>query len=472
MGAYENPKLIQNTVSSEGAGWANLAANVGGKISQAIIARKKYLEAELEKENKEALQLKKQWSSLINQGEEALQKNLERVGPLDKAYKKAYSEEFRKGWKAYSKLQISTDPSEIEELQKEVDKFNSFKSKAPDQITSSNEYQIKMQKFLSQAIVDGAGIPGTVDLYFNGNNNLLKAASIEAGGITKGEGRKLVINENGDSVLKYTFIKDGKEETFDLNTANLDFDKVLKVPDLNKNINNITKNIYNEDGELNSTYAPRNDQNQPDVETITKVDEKTGEIVQITSQKYNKEAIVGQYVNAAQDYANPLTRAEKVSMFNNIIKPKLGPDYKETLTYKPAEREKEGAFEEIFDSALSAYAGKLAEDGVSKATEKYYKQKISYIEKDKDNKSVSDKVQNSLFLLKTLAEGKTIMLPGDKLIEKQEDGTYRASKIGSQYANKVEAITYNNIAGVIKSGIMGINIAEKLMNAYRAANLD
>ena len=55
MGAYENPPMIQNSTSSAGAAWANAAASVGKNIGNAVVERQKYLDAQLEKEQKQML---------------------------------------------------------------------------------------------------------------------------------------------------------------------------------------------------------------------------------------------------------------------------------------------------------------------------------------------------------------------------------------------------------------------------------
>ena len=90
MGAYENPPPIQFRTTGAGAAWANAAASIGKNIGNAVVERKKYLDAKLEKENKEMLQLAKQRNVLAAQGAEKLKSNLEKMKGLDEEFRQAY----------------------------------------------------------------------------------------------------------------------------------------------------------------------------------------------------------------------------------------------------------------------------------------------------------------------------------------------------------------------------------------------
>lgn len=388
MGAYENPPPINFRTTSAGAAWANAAAGIGKNIGNAVIERRKYLDAKLEKENKEMLQLTRQRNALTAQGAEKLKANLEKMPKLDEEFKQAYIKEFNQGWQVYTRAQTSTDLDEIESLQPQLKKFNHFKSVSGDQIQNANDYSIKMATFVDEIQTDGPGVPNTVDLYYKGNNNLMKAANIETGGITEGEGREVIINDNGDAVMRYTFVnEDGKSETFDLNTSELDLDTVLKVPEYNNKVEGTIANtgIFNEDGSINPSYAPLDENNQPKLETTTEIVD--GKKITTQSQVVNTEGIIQQYTDAGMNAMGDMTHAQKVSIWKNTIAPALKDYEPEDLAYdsETGEFTKEQAA--IFNAGVGSYLGDMARMKVEAATKDSYKRTMTEAPKDSEVKA-------------------------------------------------------------------------------------
>jgi len=442
MGAYENPPPIQFRTTSAGAAWANAAAGIGKNIGNAIIERRKYLDAKLEKENKEMLQLTRQRNALTAQGAEKLKANLEKMPGLDEEFKQAYIKEFNQGWQVYTRAQTSTDLNEIESLQPQLKKFNHFKSVSGDQIQNANNYSIKMATFVDEIQTDGPGVPNTVDLYYAGNNNLMKAANIETGGITEGEGREVIINDKGDAVMRYTFVnEDGKSETFDLNTAELDLDNVLKVPDYNSKVDGTIANtgIFNEDGSINPSYAPLDDNNQPKLETTTEIVD--GKKIITTSQVVNTEGIIQQYTDAGMNAMQDMTHAQKVSIWKNTIAPSLDPkkDYNEDgksdgfLPESLAYDSETGQFTDeqaaIFNSGVSAYLGDMARMKVEAATKDNYKRTIV----NEPKQSLSNSYKNTRAAFKRMQDGEdaNLALTTNTYIAKDDTGKWNVFTVGN-----------------------------------------
>ena len=395
MGAYENPPPINFRTTGAGAAWANAAAGIGKNIGNAIIERRKYLDAKLEKENKEMLELTRRRNALAAQGAEKLKANLEKMEGLDEEFKKAYIKEFNQGWRVYTRAQTSTDLDEIESLQPQLKRFNHFKAVSGDQIKNANDYSIKMATFIDQIATDGPGVPNTVDLYYAGNNNLMKAANIETGGITEGESREVIINDKGDAVMRYTFVnEDGKSETFDLDTSELDLDNVLQVPDFNNKVEGTVSNmnIFNEDGTINPSYAPLDENNQPKLEITTEIVD--GKKITTQNQVVNTEGIIQAYTDAGMNAMQDMSHAQKVSIWKNTIAPALDPkkDYNEdgkpdgflpeNLAYDSETGQFTDAQQKIFDAGVSAYLGDMARMKVEAATKDSYKRVITEAPKE------------------------------------------------------------------------------------------
>ena len=442
MGAYENPPPIQFRTTSAGAAWANAAAGIGKNIGNAIIERRKYLDEKLEKENKEMLDLTRRRNFLTAQGADKLKANLEKMPGLDEEFKQAYIKEFNQGWQVYTRSQTSTDLEEIESLQPQLKKFNHFKSVSADQIQNANNYSIKMATFIDEIQTDGPGVPNTVDLYYKGNNNLMKAANIETGGITEGESREVIVNDKGDAVMRYTFVnEDGKSETFDLNTAELDLDTVLKVPQYNNKVEGIIAKtgIFNEDGSINPSYAPLDDNNQPKLETTTEIVD--GKRIITTNQVVNTEGIIQQYTDAGMNSMRDMTHAQKVSIWKNTIAPSLDPkkDYNEDgkpdgfLPESLAYDSETGQFTDeqatIFNSGVSAYLGDMARMKVQAATKDNYKRSIV----NEPTKTLSNSYKNTRAAFKRMIKGDdaSLALSTNTYIAKDDSGKWNVFTVGN-----------------------------------------
>ena len=319
------------------------------------------------------LDLTRRRNALTAQGAEKLKANLEKMKGLDEEFKQAYIKEFNEGWKVYTRAQTSTDLDEIESLQPQLKRFNHFQAVSGDQIQNANDYSIKMATFIDEIQTDGPGVPNTVDLYYAGNNNLMKAANIETGGITEGESREVIINDKGDAVMRYTFVNaDGKSETFDLNTAELDLDKVLKVPDYNSKVEGTIANtgIFNEDGTINPSYAPLNENGQPELETVTEIID--GKKITTTTQVVNTEGIIQQYTDAGMNAMQDMTHAQKVSIWKNTIAPALKDYEPEDLAYDSETGQFTEEQQKIFDAGVGSYLGDMARMKVEAATKDNY----------------------------------------------------------------------------------------------------
>jgi len=430
MGAYENPPPIQFRTTGAGAAWANAAASIGKNIGNAVVERKKYLDAKLEKENKEMLQLAKQRNALAAQGAEKLKSNLEKMKGLDEEFRQAYIKEFNEGWQVYTRSQTSTDLEEIESLQPQLKRFNHFQSVSGDQIQNANEYTIKMAKFIDQIAIDGPGVPNTVDLYYKGNNNLMKAANIETGGITEGESREVIINDKGDAVMRYTFVnEDGKSETFDLNTAELDLDNVLQVPDYNNKVEGTIANtgIFNEDGSINPSYAPLDENNQPKLQTTTEIVD--GKKIITTSQIVNTEGIIQQYTDAGMNAMRDMTHAQKVSIWKNTIAPALKDYEPEDLAYDSETGQFTEEQQKIFDAGVGSYLGDMARMKVEAATKDNYKRTIV----NEPTKTLSNSYKNTRAAFKRMQDGKdaNLALTTNTYIAKDESGKWNVFTIGN-----------------------------------------
>ena len=430
MGAYENPPPINFRTTSAGAAWANAAAGIGKNIGNAVIERRKYLDAKLEKENKEMLELTRQRNALTAQGAEKLKANLEKMPKLDEEFKQAYIKEFNQGWQVYTRAQTSTDLDEIESLQPQLKKFNHFKSVSGDQIQNANDYSIKMATFVDEIQTDGPGVPNTVDLYYKGNNNLMKAANIETGGITEGESREVIINDKGDAVMRYTFVnEDGKSETFDLNTSELDLDTVLKVPEYNNKVEGTIANtgIFNEDGSINPSYAPLDENGQPKLEIKTEIVD--GKQIITTSQAVNTEGIIQQYTDAGMNAMSDMTHAQKVSIWKNTIAPALKDYEPENLAYDSETGEFTEEQAAIFNAGVGAYLGDMARMKVEAATKDNYKRTILNVPKE----TLSNSYKNTRAAFKRMQDGEdaNLALTTNTYIAKDDSGKWNVFTIGN-----------------------------------------
>jgi hypothetical protein len=391
---------------------------VGKNIGNAVVERQKYLDAQLEKEQKQMLQIRKQRIALGAQGAKELKANLEKMKGLDKEFQEAYIKEFNAGWDVYTRSQTANSVEEIEALKPQLEKFNQFKAKAGNQIQSTNDYTIKMATFIDQVATDGPGVPNTVDLYYGGNLNLMRAANIETGGITEGEGREMFINDKGDSVLRYTFVNDdGKTETFDLNAAELELDNVLQVPDINKLAEGVwsKSNMFSDDGSLNSEYTIMDENNQPVVET--EVEYKDGQVIKTSSQKVQGNAIVEQFTTAGANAAAELSYEQKVSIWKNTIAPSLAAtkDKNGNPLYNSAALNydsKTGEFSEseqgLFNEGLGKYMGNMARQKIAEATKSYYSRTVTNDTRPEENK----KLTRLDILTDAFEKGKTFMATG------------------------------------------------------------
>jgi hypothetical protein len=387
MGAYENPQPIRFETTGAGQAWANAAASIGKNIGNAIEKRAERLRNDLEKENKQALELKKKRIALGAEGGKLLKENLAKMKGLDEDIKNAYIKEFKAGWEVYTKSQTSTSIEEIEGLQPALKKFEHFRAVSSDQITDINDYTARMAIFIDQVVKDGPGVPNTVDLYYAGNNDLLKAADIETGGIEEGEGREVYINDKGDTVIKYTYLnEEGKSKSFDLNVAELPLDEVLTVPDLDnvsmKTIDNA--NIF-VDGKLAAKYQIIDPEtNQPEVETKTTTD-KDGNIITETFQKVDTQSIISQFESAGREAVGNMTYEQKVSLYKNTLAPQ-NPNFKsDALSYDSKTGDFSKEEQQVFDKALAEHMGNMARIKVADATQDYYKKSITK-ESGKDSK--------------------------------------------------------------------------------------
>ena len=244
-----------------------------------------------------------------------------------------------------------------------------------------------MATFIDEIQTDGPGVPNTVDLYYAGNNNLMKAANIETGGITEGESREVIINDKGDAVMRYTFVNaDGKSETFDLNTAELDLDNVLKVPDYNNKVEGTIANtgIFNEDGTINPSYAPLDENNQPQLETTTEIVD--GKKITTQTQVVNTEGIIQAYTDAGMGAMEDMTHAQKVSIWKNTIAPALKDYEPEDLAYDSESGEFTEEQAAIFNAGVGAYLGDMARMKVETATKDSYKRVMTEAPKEAEVK--------------------------------------------------------------------------------------
>lgn len=379
MSAYENPQPIRFETTGAGQAWANAAASIGKNIGTAIEKRAERLRNDLEKENKQALELKKKRIALGAEGGRLLKENLAKMKGLDEDIKNAYIKEFKAGWEVYTKSQTSTSIEEIEGLQPALKKFEHFRAVSSDQITDINDYTERMAVFIDQVVKDGPGVPNTVDLYYAGNNDLLKAADIETGGIEEGEGREVYINDKGDTVIKYTYLdEEGKSKSFDLNVAELPLDEVLTVPDLDnvsmKTIDNA--NIF-VDGKLAAKYQIIDPEtNQPEVETKTTTD-KDGNIITESFQKVDTQSIISQFESAGREAVGNMTYEQKVSLYKNTLAPQ-NPNFKsDALSYDSKTGDFSKEEQQVFDKALAEHMGNMARIKVADATQDYYKKSIT-----------------------------------------------------------------------------------------------
>jgi len=173
--------------------------------------------------------------------------------------------------------------------------------------------------------------------------------------------------------MRYTFVnEDGKSETFDLNTAELDLDNVLQVPDYNNKVEGTIANtgIFNEDGSINPSYAPLDENGQPELETVTEIVD--GKKITTTNQIVDTEGIIQQYTDAGMNAMGDMTHAQKVSIWKNTIAPALKDYEPEDLAYdsETGEFTKEQAA--IFNAGVGSYLGDMALMKVEAATKDNY----------------------------------------------------------------------------------------------------
>ena len=245
-----------------------------------------------------------------------------------------------------------------------------------------------MAKFIDQIAIDGPGVPNTVDLYYKGNNNLMKAANIETGGITEGESREVIVNDKGNAVMRYTFVsEDGKSETFDLDTSELDLDNVLQVPDYNSKVEGTIANtgIFNEDGSINPSYAPLEENGQPKLEVKSEIVD--GKKITTQNQVVNTEGIIQQYTDAGMNAMQDMTHAQKVSIWKNTIAPALKDYEPEDLAYDSETGQFTKEQQKIFDAGVGSYLGDMARMKVEAATKDSYKRVMTEAPRDAEVKA-------------------------------------------------------------------------------------
>lgn len=462
MGAYENPPMITFRTSGAGEAWANAAASFGKNIGDAITARSRKLEADLEKEQKEMLNIAKQRVQLEAKGAEDIKNELNKMEGLDEAFKTAYQKEYNEGWKAYTISQTSTDVNEIESLQPTLKKFNHFKINGGEQIQLANDFIIGLGKGVDEITSDGPGIPGTVDMFYPGNVNYMKAGNIEAGGIEtdKGEERTVDIDEKGNAVISYKLAKeDGGLETFNINMGEIDLETVFKVPDARSILEGkISKSgIFVGEGKdktLSTEYLPMDPATgKPKMETFSEVftDKDSGkQMLRIKRGPAIKANDIVQ-IYTDQMLSAKLSDDQKVSIWKNTLNGqikeveigtgKIGADGKEIMEKVPfnvadLNFNKDGATtltpyeQKLYTAAISQFAGTQANNDIQAISEG-----LGGDEKliNMPTESLSNSYKNTRAAFKRMIDGEdaNLALSTNTYIAKDDSGKWNVFTIGN-----------------------------------------
>jgi hypothetical protein len=466
MGAYENPPMITFQTSGAGQAWAQAAAGIGKNIGNAIIERKKKLDADLEKENKEMLEIAKQRELLAAQGAEKLKANLEKMEGLDESFRQAYIKEFNTGWDAFTNSQTARTPEEVAKYGAALKKFNAFKANGPLQIQAANDFIIGLAKGLDEVTVDGPAVPGGVDMYYGGNNNYMRAANIEAGGIEadKGETRTVEIDGKGNAVIKYTLAKeDGKLETFEINMGDVDLDSIFRVPD--------AKNILKSKVDATGIYVGEGKDRTISTEYLP-TDPVTGKPAQATSSEVYTDPQSGKRMlrikqgpaiqanDIAQIYTDQMLSAklsddQKVSIWKNTLNgmikeveigtgklDKNGNEITEKVPFSISDLNfnNKGATQlderqqKLYNAAISQFAGIQASNDIQTISKELGgSEKLIDMPKD----DLSNNYKNTRYEFTKLIKGdqETLAISTSTYFAKDASGNWNVFTVGSQFGS-------------------------------------
>ena len=433
MGAYENPPMIQFATSSAGNAWANAAAAAGKNIGDAIIARQKKLEERLEKENKQMLEIGKKRAALAQEGQKLIDQQLAKMEGLDDALKKAYVNEFRQGWKTFAEVQVATDPAVIERLQPKLAEFESFRANSNDSLMTANKLYSQITGDLSEVADKQIAIPGMLDQFDPRNNYLMDAAAIENGGITGKEKREVNFNDKGDTIITYTNAEGVKLPPVNL-TNPPTTNKVPKLEELFQPRVDATGIFVGEgkDRTLSTDYLSTDATGKPKMITTTEtfVDENGNKKQKIiTGPDVNNNDIIETYTTQIE--ALGLTDDQKVSIYKNILVDQYKLDSK-ALSYNPkGATQLTDPQQEIFNDAISKWAGTKANNDVAAVTKKMGgSERIINVPKDE----LSNSQKNTKFEFTKLIKGEqeTLAISNSTYFAKDEDGNWNVFTVGSQ----------------------------------------
>ena len=325
MSAYENPQPLNFNTSSAGAAWANAAAQAGAMLGKAIEERSRLDLLELEKNNKEALDVLKSQqnaASLTQQRIEELQKSKEFKG-LDVRLQERVIEDHKILFDLENKRDLALTTEDFNKYSEEYNKQQKTTRSSLSSLLNINEGVQELTANIPEYTdKDTLYLPGTIDVLDEGNTNLVIAGQILNGMNDYKGSYEIETDEDGSYVLKFNYsLKGEPRDTFKLYAADISNWKAKKIPNIEAMTMDLLKKqgVFGEDGKLTDKYFKRNEEGIVIKELITeKVKDNNGKLFTKTTEvpTIDEDALFKAYENTVASL--PLDAWQKKSAFLNI----------------------------------------------------------------------------------------------------------------------------------------------------------
>jgi hypothetical protein len=373
MSAYENPQPLNFNTSSAGAAWANAAAQAGAMLGKAIEERSRLDLLELEKNNKEALDVLKSQqnaASRIQQKTEELQKSKEFKG-LDVRLQEKAIEDHKRLFDLENKRDLALNTEELNKYSEEYNKQQKITRSSLSSLLNINEGVKELTANLVEYTDDQTiYLPGTIDVLDPENTKLAIAGQILNGMNDYKGGYEIGTDEDGSYVLNFNYsLKGEPQDTFKLSAADISNWKAKKIPNIETmTMDALTKQGVYVDGELAPKYYIYDKNNNKIEDPITEIVRDNKGILKtrtIQVPRIDEDAILKAYQDTVASL--PLDTWQKISAFNNIyknqvpgVKEKANMDYKSIDISMEEYMEGAGGYSAVlFNNALKTIKNKI-----------------------------------------------------------------------------------------------------------------
>jgi hypothetical protein len=326
MGAYENIGPLDFNTSSAGAAWANAAAQAGAMFGKAIEERSKLDLLELEKDNKEALNVLKSQqitASRIQQKNEDFQNSKEFKG-LDVRLQEKAIEDHNRLYELETKRDLALNTEDFNKYSKDYNQQQKITKSSLESLLNINEgVQELTANLVGFTDEKTLYLPGTIDTLDAGNTKLAVAGQI-LNGMNNYEGSyEIGTDKDGSYVLNFNYSFKGKpQEKITLSAADISNWKAKKIPNIEAvTMDLLTKQGVYVDGKLADKYFIKDEKGIIAKELITeKVKDNKGKLFDKTTEvpRIDEAALLKAYESAVASL--PLDDWQKKSAFLNIYK--------------------------------------------------------------------------------------------------------------------------------------------------------